>query len=69
VKDVESKNLSATFSDFADSALVITYIYFVKKSSIDILESISTVNFEILNQFNQAGLDFAFPTQTIYIEQ
>jgi MscS family membrane protein len=69
VKDVESKDLSATFSDFGDSALVITYIYFIKKSSLDIMESISKVNFEILNQFNNAGLDFAFPTQTIYIEK
>jgi MscS family membrane protein len=69
VNDVESKDLSATFSDFGDSALVITYIYFIGKSSLDIMETISKVNFEILNRFNQAGLDFAFPTQTVYIEK
>jgi MscS family membrane protein len=68
VKEIESENLSATFSNFADSALTITYIYFIRKSTLDILEAISKVNFEILNRFNQAGLDFAFPTQTIYIE-
>jgi MscS family membrane protein len=65
----QSKNLSANFSDFGDSALIITYIYFINKSAVDVLEASSKVNFEILNQFNQAGLDFAFPTQTIYIEQ
>jgi MscS family membrane protein len=69
VKEIGKKNLSATFSDFGDSALIITYIYFINKSTVDIMEAISKVNFEILKQFNQTGLDFAFPTQTIYIEQ
>jgi MscS family membrane protein len=25
------------------------------------------VNFEIIKQFNEAGIDFAFPTQTVYV--
>jgi MscS family membrane protein len=25
------------------------------------------VNFEIIQQFNAAGIDFAFPTQTVYV--
>ncbi|MDR0605740.1 MAG: mechanosensitive ion channel family protein [Bacteroidales bacterium] len=69
IQDVEPANLSAIFSDFGDSALIITFIYFINKSAIDLFETISIVNFQILTQFNQAGLDFAFPTQTIYIEQ
>jgi MscS family membrane protein len=69
VKDIDKRDLSATFSNFADSALIINYIYFIRKSSPDILESTSQVNLEILNRFNQEGLSFAFPTQTIYIEQ
>jgi MscS family membrane protein len=68
VKEVEHKDLSATFSSFGDSALMITFIYFIRKSTPDIMEAISKVNFKILNQFNQAGLDFAFPTQTVYVE-
>lgn len=68
-QDISSRDLSATFSDFSDSALIITYIYFIKKVAPNITEAISNVNFEILEKFNQAGLEFAFPTQTIYIEQ
>lgn len=69
VKDLDTKDLSATFSDFGESALIITFIYFIKRSASDVMEATSKVNFEILDQFNQAGLDFAFPTQTVYIEQ
>jgi small-conductance mechanosensitive channel len=29
----------------------------------------SAVNMEILKQFTAAGLDFAFPSQTIYTKQ
>jgi MscS family membrane protein len=64
VSEIE-ENTVAVFSDFGDFALVITYIYYIKKG-LDIRESSSKVNFEILNNFNNAGLNFAFPTQTVY---
>ncbi|MDL2290308.1 mechanosensitive ion channel family protein, partial [Paludibacteraceae bacterium OttesenSCG-928-F17] len=66
--ELDQKDFSAVFSDFADSALVVTFIYNIKKGS-DIRETNSKVNFEILNEFNKAGLSFAFPSQTIYIEK
>ncbi|MDR3246985.1 MAG: mechanosensitive ion channel family protein [Prevotellaceae bacterium] len=67
IENIEA-NTVAVFSDFGDSALLITYIYYIKKG-LDIRESNSLVNFEILNRFNDAGLNFAFPTQTVYIEK
>lgn len=69
VKDISSRDMSATFSGFGDFSLTITYIYFIKKTSPDFMESMSKVNFEILNRFNQAGIIFAYPTQTIYIDK
>ncbi len=69
VADVTSKELSANFTDFGDSALIITFVYFVKKSSPDIFYTISNVNMEILKRFNAAGLEFAFPSQTLYIDK
>jgi MscS family membrane protein len=66
VKEIEA-NTIAIFSDFGDFALIITYIYYIKKD-LDIRESISKVNFEILKNFNEAGMNFAFPTQTIYAD-
>jgi MscS family membrane protein len=64
VNEIEEDTV-AVFSEFGDFALIITYIYYIKKN-LDIRESTSKVNFEILNEFNNAGLNFAFPTQTIH---
>jgi MscS family membrane protein len=64
VNEIEEDTV-AVFSDFGDFALSITYIYYIKKN-MDIRESMSKVNFKILNDFNNAGLNFAFPTQTIH---
>jgi MscS family membrane protein len=67
IPGVRDKDMVVAFTDFADSALVITCIYFIRKSA-DIYDTRSEVNFEILNSFAQAGLNFAFPTRTVYIE-
>ena len=69
VKDVSTNpsDTTAVFSSYADSALVIMYIYFIEKQG-DILGVTSNMNMEILSSFNKAGLEFAFPTQTVYIE-
>jgi len=67
VKNVDSKELAVAFTDFTDSALVITFIYFIKKQG-DVMETPSEVNSEILKAFNAAGLEFAFPTQTVYVK-
>jgi len=66
VEYVASKDLVANFTDFLDSALVITFIYFIQKRG-DIGKVTSNVNMEILRSFNGAGIEFAFPTQTIYV--
>lgn len=66
-KNVDSKELIATFSNFGSYSLDITFIYWIKKSG-DVLEVPSSVNLEILKQFNHAGLNFAFPTQTLILE-
>ena len=43
-------------------------IYFIEKQG-DILGVTSNMNMEILSSFNKAGLEFAFPTQTVYIQK
>jgi MscS family membrane protein len=67
VKEIDAVT-TTFFSDFGDFALVITYWYFIKKSS-NIQETMSKVNFEILSRFNAAGLNFAYPTQTVYLDK
>lgn len=59
-------DITPNFTDYTDSALVITFYYYIKKQG-DILKVMSDMNLEILSSFNKAGLNFAFPTQTIYV--
>lgn len=61
-------DILAGFTDYMDSSLVITYFYYIKKGG-DILKATSDMNMEILTSFNRAGLNFAFPTQTVYVHQ
>lgn len=70
VENVSSNpsDVVAVFTEYADSALGIMYIYFIEKQG-DILGVTSNMNIEILNTFNKAGLDFAFPTRTVYIQK
>ncbi len=56
------------FSGYGDFSLNITCFYFIKKEA-DILETQSKVNLEVLKQFNEQKLDFAFPTQTIIAQK
>jgi MscS family membrane protein len=53
------------FTAFGDSALNIQFVYFIRKEA-DILATTSAVNMAILERFTEAGLDFAFPTHTVY---
>ncbi|MEI7504996.1 MAG: mechanosensitive ion channel family protein [Paludibacter sp.] len=68
IQNVNPKEITAAFTDFTDFALVITFIYFVEKQA-DVMEIPSQVNSEILRAFNESGIQFAFPTQTIYLEK
>ena len=70
VENVSSNpsDMVAVFTEYSDSALVIMYIYFIEKQG-DILGVTSNMNMEILAAFNKAGLNFAFPTRTVYIQK
>ena len=53
------------FSSFGDFSMNITFIYYIKKGE-SIAGTQSEMNMNILRQFNEQGLEFAFPTQTVY---
>ncbi|HEY9035693.1 MAG TPA: mechanosensitive ion channel family protein [Pseudomonadales bacterium] len=54
------------FSGFGASSLNITFIYYITKDA-DIPQTQNEVNRAILHRFNEAGLEFAFPTQTVHL--
>ena len=53
------------FSGFGDFSMNITFIYYIAKES-SIASTQNNINLAVLKQFNAAGLEFAFPTQTLY---
>jgi MscS family membrane protein len=53
------------FSGFGDFSMNVLLIYYIKSGE-DILGTQTDVNMAILRQFNENGLDMAFPTQTIH---
>ncbi len=59
------ENCVVSFNAFGDFAMNIMFIYYIKKGE-SIAGTQSEINMEILRQFNEAGLEFAFPTQTLY---
>lgn len=64
--DLEEKVL-VSFNAFGDFAMNILFIYYIKTGA-DILQAQTAVNLAILRGFNARGLEFAFPTQTIYTQ-
>ncbi len=58
------------FNDFLDSALNIMMIYWYHPPEYwDYMAFSERVNMQILNRFNDEGIEFAFPTQTLYIQK
>jgi len=53
------------FSGFGDSAMEISFIYYISKGA-SIAGVQSDINLAILTRFNAEGLEFAFPSQTLY---
>jgi len=58
------------FDEFADSSLSILLYYFTKSTRWDEhLQVRQEVNLQIMALLEKLGLDFAFPTRTVYIQQ
>jgi MscS family membrane protein len=58
------------FDDFADSSLSIFLYYFTKSTRWDeYLQVRQEVNLQIMSLLEKLGLEFAFPTRTVHIQQ
>ena len=66
VNDIDGiRKERAVFSSFGDFSLNLEFVYHIDEGE-DVFLKQSEVNFEILKRFEEAGLDFAFPSQTLY---
>lgn len=58
------------FSDFNDWSLNIYVSYWVKPADYWLYQQVNEqVNFEIMKRFEAEGIEFAFPTQTLYVKK
>ena len=64
-KEAIEENTSVGFTAFGDFSLNILFIYYIRKEANN-LDTKTAINMDILKRFNAAGLEFAFPSQTIY---
>ncbi|PCI24644.1 hypothetical protein COB57_04500 [Candidatus Peregrinibacteria bacterium] len=65
-------NAKVYFSEFADSALIISFSYCIQAKAdykTEVLPCISFVNLEIKKALESKNIGMAFPTQTLYIEK
>jgi small-conductance mechanosensitive channel len=58
------------FKEFGDSALTFETIYFVLDPRFQVKMDVQqAINLALLQRFGAEGIEFAFPTQTIYLEK
>ena len=55
------------FTTFGDSALLFDVVFYVESPEYaDFLDRQQQFNFELMDKFAELGIEFAYPTQTIY---
>jgi small-conductance mechanosensitive channel len=60
----------AHFKNFGDSALVYEAVYFMMTSEYnDYMDTQERVNLAIMIQFAEHGIEFAYPTRTLFVQQ
>ena len=64
----DTRDSVIAFDSFGDFSLNILCIYWIKQEA-PIVPTQDIVNMEILKRFNDAQLDFAFPTQTVIVQK
>jgi len=58
------------FQSFSDFALVFEIVYFVLSSNYNVyMDSQQTINIGIMKAFQEEGIKFAYPTQTLQLER
>ena len=60
----------AHFKSFGDSALLFETVYYVTTPDYNLYMNIQqTINLELMKQFEENGIEFAYPTQTLFVKK
>ena len=58
------------FKSYGDSALIFEVVYYVNTRDYNVYMDIQqTINLDLFRRFEQEGIEFAYPTQTLYVHQ
>ena len=70
INAVENTNFSRChFTDFGDSSLNFELVYYIDtRDYTTALNAQQAINLGIMEAFAQQGIEFAFPSQTLYLE-
>ena len=58
------------FATYGDFSLNFEFVYFVIGSEyVKYMDSQQSINLEIYNEFEKRGIEFAYPTQTLFVNK
>ncbi len=58
------------FKEFGDSALIFEVVYYILSADYnDYMDVQQQINLALFEKFGQAGVEFAYPTQTVFVNQ
>ena len=71
IDDLEGTTFDrAHFAEFADSSLSFEIVYYVLSQDYNVyMDKQQEINFQIKEEFDNRGIEFAFPTQTLYVQK
>lgn len=60
----------AHFNQFGDSALMFEVVYYMQTADYNVyMDTQQAINLELFRRFEEAGIEFAYPTQTLFVSQ
>lgn len=60
----------AHFKEYGDSSLVFEVVYYVQNPDFNVyMDTQQAINLEIFRRFQQEGIEFAYPTRTLYVHR
>ena len=71
ITDIKGVRLDrAHFASYGDSALIFEVVYFVESGDYNqYMDLQQSINFGIMEVFGKEGIEFAYPTQTLYLKK
>ncbi|MFQ5707362.1 MAG: mechanosensitive ion channel family protein [bacterium] len=69
-KEEEARFDRAHFKDYGDSSLNYEIVYYVRNPNYNVyMDTQQNINLAIFRRFEQEGIEFAYPTQTLFLQK